>query len=162
MPRVRLFVGTRISEAAEVEEILQETFVTAFVRLASYRPEGTLINWLVGIAANHLHANRRRIRRTRSAEGDALEILLENERQRRETDAEAAKFLQGTTLERLHDCLGRLAPWARSLVLARHAEGRSLQDLAASQDKQPGTLAMALCRIRATLRACIGREESLS
>src|SRR4051812_14838709 len=60
---VRSFVAAHATTVDLVEEAVQAAYVTAFERLADYRPGGTFLPWLKGIARNRLRhetAHRRR------------------------------------------------------------------------------------------------------
>ena len=48
--------------ADDAEDILQETFLTAFRKLDDFRGEGSLKNWLFKIASSHcLKARRKKV-----------------------------------------------------------------------------------------------------
>lgn len=51
-PRVRRLVARRISDAAAVEDVVQETFLRAYKRWSTYDPSQPLAPWLATIAAN--------------------------------------------------------------------------------------------------------------
>ena len=59
-----------IRNDSEAEDIVQETYVTAFTHLASYRGEASLATWLSRIAINEALGRLRRKRRTASIIAD--------------------------------------------------------------------------------------------
>lgn len=52
-PRLRRYLLTKVSEG-EVEELLQDTFISAFDSLALYRGEASIYTWLVSIARHEV------------------------------------------------------------------------------------------------------------
>ena len=58
-------------------------------------------------------------------------------------------------LSALDGCLAKLSDHERDLVDARYSQGRSLKQHAARISRSPGSLRVALLRIRAGLKDCI-------
>ena len=46
-------LAARLCGAAEADDVMQETFVTAHLKIAQYRGDGPLWGWLRRIAVNH-------------------------------------------------------------------------------------------------------------
>lgn len=59
-------------DAAEADDLAQETFIQAYRGLARFRSESSFSSWLLGIAHNHFR-NARRRRREAAAEPAAME-----------------------------------------------------------------------------------------
>lgn len=135
-----------------VEEVLQETYVTCFEKLAQYRPEGTFLPWLKAIARNRLYALWRERRRSAELDGDVLEGLVADrgledmEGDDEERQAEAARLAQ---------CLDRLPDRARMLLERRYCEEKPLAQLAQQFKKTAATLSVTLFRLRQQLRRCV-------
>ncbi len=138
-----------------VEEVLQETYVTAFEKLAQYRPQGTFRPWLRTIARNHLFAHWRERRRLAEFDADALETLIaddginelerNDERQERET-------------ARLAACMEDLPERARQMLERRYCDEQPLAQLAQQFKRSAATLSVTLFRLREQLRRCVERS----
>jgi RNA polymerase sigma-70 factor (ECF subfamily) len=102
-----------------VDDLVQETFISAFAALPRFRREARLSTWLYSIAANRVHsywdAQRRRNRREHIAANsdevtDTIEEDLVAQRQR----------------DRLYVALASLPDRMREAFVARAIEGMSL------------------------------------
>lgn len=141
---LRLALAWRAPSADLVEEVLQATFVTAFERLAGYRPEGTFLAWLKGIGRNLLLTELRQRRRSVGLDEGAME----------DPEPEDAA-VQAEQVAALRDCVAALAPRARLLLERRYTAGLPLATLARQFKQKENTLAVTLSRIRAELRRCL-------
>jgi RNA polymerase sigma-70 factor, ECF subfamily len=139
-----------------VEEVMQETYVTAFEKLAQYRPQGTFRPWLRTIARNHLFAHWRERRRVAEIEHDTLESLIadnglaemerDDERKERET-------------ARLAACLEQLPERARTMLERRYCEEQPLAQLAKQFKRSAATLSVTLFRLRQQLKHCVEKAS---
>jgi RNA polymerase sigma-70 factor, ECF subfamily len=138
-----------------VEEVLQETYVTAFEKLAQYRPQRTFRPWLRTIARNHLFAHWRERRRVAEIEHDSLEALIADdgldgmERDDERHERESA---------RLAECLDRLPDRARTMLEQRYCEEQPLAALAEKFKRSAATLSVTLFRLRQQLKRCVERS----
>src|SRR3954471_6277402 len=70
-PRLVAFLARRLADAADAEDVAQETFLRAYDRLAQYDPTRPFATWLFAIgknvAANHAIARNRRDARDRDS-----------------------------------------------------------------------------------------------
>jgi RNA polymerase sigma-70 factor (ECF subfamily) len=120
-------VSTRLlGRTADAEDVVQDTFLTAFERLAQLRDRAQFRGWLVRIAIRHVH---RRFRRRR-----LLRVLGLD---RGHDDAALAKLalspLDAETrseLSRLDAALAVLPAAHRIAFMLRHVEGYELQEVA--------------------------------
>jgi len=53
-PEIRRYLSTRVKESEDVEELLQDTFMSALDSLATYRGEASIKNFLYAIARHEL------------------------------------------------------------------------------------------------------------
>ena len=62
-PAVLRFVGRRVHDRAEAEDVTQEVFLQVFLGLAGFEGRSTLRTWILGIAFNQVsrHFRRRRV-----------------------------------------------------------------------------------------------------
>jgi RNA polymerase sigma-70 factor (ECF subfamily) len=122
-PALARFVAS-LGERADVDELVQDTFVRAFQALDSFRAESSLRTWLFTIA-RRLVLDRRRAAARRRA---------------REVDVEADVAVEHTALDgvvadetqaRLRGAVERLTPTQREVFTLRVAEGLSYKEIAA-------------------------------
>lgn len=138
-----------------VEEVLQETYVTAFEKLSQYRPEGTLRPWLRTIARNHLFAHWRERRRVAEVDHDVLETMIADDGlDGMERDDE--RHEQEST--RLAACLERLPERARTMLEQRYCEEQPLALLAEKFKRSAATLSVTLFRLRQQLKRCVEKS----
>jgi RNA polymerase sigma-70 factor (ECF subfamily) len=108
---------------ADVEELVQDTFVRAFGSLESFRGDSSLRTWLFTIE-RRLLLDRRRAERRRGAEVELEESHLTT----RQDPLEAV--LAGESRERLRAAVGRLSPTQREVFMLRVGEGLSYKEIA--------------------------------
>jgi RNA polymerase sigma-70 factor (ECF subfamily) len=151
---VAAFAALRVADRDLADEVVQTTFVDAFLHLADYRLEGTFAAWLKGIARHRAL----RLLRERARAGDAIDAALADAALTYETahtDADDEPW----RLPRLRACLDRLAPEARRLVEARYVHEQPLDALVRESGRTYAALSNAMTRIRASLRACVERGQ---
>jgi RNA polymerase sigma-70 factor (ECF subfamily) len=147
---VRAFLLARLSRKHEAEDLAQETFVTAWRRLKDFdlsRPVGP---WLRGIAENHLRNHLRKFRAEPIGGSEALQQILDSQaasHQAPEVESELALALA--------DCIEKVEPSARELLMARYAEGRSMAEICKRTGKKQSAMTMKLHRLRLALAACV-------
>ena len=151
--QVRLFIFARALHPSAVEEAVQAAFVTAFERLRDYQPTGSFTRWVCGIAWNHLRQERRRLRRAGQPIDDLLLQLTAPEE-----PAEPDPLIDAHSL-RLPECLAQLSPAGQALLSARYHEGLTLEEIAERSGKTANALAVALHRLRHTLRSCLEQHQ---
>ena len=154
---LRLYISSFCVSREQVEEILQETFVTCFHKIALYQPRGTFLAWMKTIARNHLIDHWRERRRCASMDSDLAEQLIADSGLS-DLDAEREKLLT-TRSRRLSTCLDALPPRARALIERRHLESRPLAELARHFKQSMASLSVTLHRIRQSLRRCLESES---
>lgn len=137
-------------EAADAEDVAQETFVAAYDKRASFRRGEPFRPWLYRIAVNRC-LDRLRARRRRPAVADwdsvpepasrgaePLGVLLTDER-----DA------------RLQEAVARLPPKLRAVFLLRHLDDLTYDEIAVATGLPMGTVKTHLFRARAHLRQAL-------
>jgi len=110
---------------AEVEELVQDTFVRAFGSLDTFRGDSSLKTWLFTIE-RRLLLDRRRAQRRRGADVE----LGEDDLTTREDPLEAV--VASESRERLRVAVGRLSPTQREVFTLRVGEGLSYKEIAAA------------------------------
>ena len=140
-----------LGDSAEAEDVAQETFIRAYLKLAQFDAERPLRPWLLQIAAN-LARNRRRsigrywgaLRRYWQAEAEPAHRVAER------ADRPDAR--------RLWQAVQRLQPAAQEIIYLRYFLALSEKEMAAALNVAPGTVKSRLHRALKRLRVVIGRE----
>lgn len=164
---VRLFLLSVSPPGAPVDDLVQETYLTAYTRLADFDPsgEGTFLSWICGIGRNLL----RRELRSRAREAHARDALGRREaRDERSPWAEAGRWeetietpakLVSERAARLRRCLQRLPAGQRELVSLRYGRGLPYDQIARTLRRSAGWARTTLFRARQLLRRCVERAE---
>lgn len=110
---------------ADLHDLTQEVFTTAFERFSTYDPSRPLRPWLFGIAFRKLAAHRSRVVRAREVSAEALEVHDE----RPGPEAAAENSLQ---MARVLKALEALRLERRAVFILHDIEGLSVPEVAAS------------------------------
>jgi|SRR5579883_2894580 RNA polymerase sigma-70 factor (ECF subfamily) len=157
----RLFrlVRSIVRDDSEAEEVVQESYVRAFTKLAEFRGDARLTTWLTRIALNEAYGRLRR-RRTRRVfeklQAASAEIILfplasmQPDPERIMAQNEIHKIL-----ERAIDALPE--PF-RVVVVARLVEEMSIEETADLLGLRPETVKTRLHRARKALRDDLERQ----
>lgn len=127
------------------EDAAQETFITAWLRLKSYRPGTSLRNWLYRIAINNAIDMLRKEKRV--LPGPVDDLRLADPRPTPEalaTSSERAETVRQAVLA--------LPQASRAVLVLREYEGLSYQEIAGTLDIPVGTVMSRLNYARKLLR----------
>ncbi|HET7552764.1 MAG TPA: RNA polymerase sigma factor, partial [Gemmatimonadaceae bacterium] len=131
VPAVHALARRMLGDEREVREAVQDIFVRAWERLASFRGESALGTWLHRLAVNVI------LERLRSAKRDA-ERLVDDDL----SDAPIAGRSTGGELDARIDidaALARLPAGARMVFVLHDIEGYSHEEIATITGLAPGT-----------------------
>ena len=140
-----------VGRPADAEDIAQESFVTAYRAIQSYRGDGALGGWLARIAVRHAF---RRIAQRRDAE--PLDLAADGP-----VDAGAEPLELAVTAERQRDvrlAVASLPDPYREVVVLRFFRELQLNEIAAATGRPLGTVKTHLRRGLERLRASLGTE----
>lgn len=129
-------------DRSAAEDVLQDTFVTAIEKRASWDEREPLLPWLIGILA--IASQRRRRERARTP--DPKQVV------QAEVERPEAALAQRELRAELDATLSALNSEERSLVEQRLIEGRTPRDMARERGLSATTLRMRLSRAIARLR----------
>ena len=125
-----------VRNTAEAEEVTQETFLSAFSHLDTFRGDARFSTWLYRVTSNHALMRLRKKRPEPQGDSHDLEPRLStagtspfdalSQWSRRPDDALESREVEGA----LEAALDRLAPDDRTLILLRAFESASHEDLA--------------------------------
>jgi RNA polymerase sigma-70 factor (ECF subfamily) len=131
-------------------DVVQETFVKAYVHAARWDGAAEVAPWLTRIAVNQAIDVYRRGRRRRAAEEPFDEVAP---RAVAVDDPSPERRLLGREIgERVDSALGILPERQRAIFVLRHYEELSLQEIAQALDMSLGTVKSSLHRALARLR----------
>ena len=152
------FIHAYAFDRSAVDDIFQETVLTAWRRLDEFDASRPFGPWLRGIARNHILSNARGSRRYR-AHLDELQNRRVSEQFGRLESAASDTFAD--RLEALRDCISRLAPDAREAVELFYAQQLDSSVAAESAGTNDETFRKRLYRARLSLAACLRSKRVL-
>ncbi len=138
-----------VGDRQEAEDLAQDTFVQAFVKLESFRGGSAFYTWVYRIAFN-LAASRRRRRRTMASVEDQREQSGADPVDRTEPPEE--RILRDERVDQVRAALNGLDEEFRTILVLREIEGCDYESIAEILDLAPGTVRSRLHRARAELR----------
>jgi RNA polymerase sigma-70 factor (ECF subfamily) len=151
----RLFRVTRsvLRDVSAAEDAVQETYLRAFTRLDSYRPEGKFGAWLTRVALNEALMIRRRNRSdTVSLEDAGVDALVAEEHDAEAPTAE--QFVEAAHARALLEhAIDALPENFRMVFVLRVVQGLDVRETAESLEINPTTVRTRLFRAQRQLRA---------
>jgi RNA polymerase sigma-70 factor (ECF subfamily) len=141
VPRVFHFLRRLTGDEADAEDLTQETFLAAYVALASWRGEGGLGTWLCGIAFRQYAAARRQ----RRLETEPLDEASELTAIAGGPDP-LAQCVRQEQFRRVEAALAALPPLPREVFVLVKVEGLSYREAAAWLSVPLGTVQSRLWR----------------
>jgi RNA polymerase sigma-70 factor (ECF subfamily) len=151
----RLFRITRsvLKDDAEAEDAMQDVYVNAFGKLATFRGEAKLSTWLTRIALYEALGRLKKRRGGMSIIDDEESIMADESQSSPEQNAFTGELR--TLLERAVDAL---PSGLRAAYVLRDVEAMSTAEAAACLEIGEDALKMRLSRARSLLRAHISEE----
>lgn len=169
LSRVWGLVWRTLRHREDTEDVVQETFLTAYRSLPDFRGESSFSTWLSRIAItralNHLDRSAEKIRR---ASGPLEERHGLPGRGAAANPGPLAPAAVATPLQelearelrrRLAECLSRLPAAWRAILALRESESLAYEEIAGMLGIAVGTVRSRLARARLALRACVRGEE---
>ncbi|MDQ3871253.1 MAG: RNA polymerase sigma factor [Chloroflexota bacterium] len=139
----------------EAEDAAQDTFVTAYRALGTYRGEGTVSAWLARIAIRQALRRREQGRSTTPLE--SLSGILKDEAGQVDPLAVA---VDSDRRRRIRDSIAALPPSHREVVALKYLAELSLPEIAALTRRPLGTVKTHLHRGLQELRRSLGEEPA--
>ena len=148
---VRSFIHARVRNAADAEDLAQESFIAAFRGLAKFDTGQSFEAWLIGIARHrvlgHFRTSTRRHHTSQKFREECL-ALIENELQ--EVEEETGH----EPLKRLMDCVEKLPERMRQVIRAR-LRGEDGSKIATLLHTTRGAIYMLQLRANGQLKECM-------
>lgn len=133
------------------DEVLQEVYVKIWERAADYKPEsGAVISWMAAIARNRALDEVRRKRPVSMEDYPELLNVASDE------ESALSAVMRGEDGRRLADCLKRLEPERRQMVVLAYCDGLSREELALRYGQPVNTVKTWLRRSLMNLKGCLG------
>jgi RNA polymerase sigma-70 factor (ECF subfamily) len=158
--RVYRAVRAILPDESDVEDVMQEAYLAAYRRLASFAGRARFSTWLVRIAVHCAIDRLRRARRTVPFDPLREEALAEEigarardgarDPEQQAGDREVGRLLEGA--------IAGLPPVYRGAYVLREIEGLAPADAARCLGIEEGTLKTRVHRARRLLREALGRE----
>ena len=138
---------------AEVEDLVQETFLKAFRKLDTFQQQSSFYTWLYLIATNTiLDALKRRSRNPVQAVEDPELLTGSGEALERKTVRPDARLERDEIIEITREVLSELPEIFRTTLVLRELEGHSYQEIAEQLGISIGTVESRLFRARARFK----------
>ena len=149
---------TMVGDADMAEELAQEAFIKAFTGIANFREDSSFSTWLVQIAIHGARDYRRRMSRLRKNRVVSLDALREAKRyelepvddRRRADPVSRVEGREEATFVR--EALAELPPEYREVLLMKHFENWSYEQIAEATGDTVGTLKVRAHRARRMLK----------
>ena len=147
-PHLRAYFGRRLGQAAETEDLVQETLIAIHTKRASFDPSQPFTAWLHAIARYKLidHYRRSRVRRTLPLE--RAECVTDD------ADARATEAVRD-----IEHLLQKLPTNKRDLIRLVKLEGMSTADVAASTGLTESAVKGGVHRALKALAKLLGERD---
>ncbi len=133
------------------DEVLQEVYVKIWERAGDFNPgRASPISWMAAIARNRALDEIRRKRPVSIEDHPEVQDVASDD------ESALAAVLRGEDGRRLSDCLTRLEPDRRQMVVLAYCEGLSRDELAAKYGQPVNTIKTWLRRALMQLKGCLG------
>lgn len=153
---VRGALARHIDRFADVDDLAQEVFLTAFRRIDRFEGRSSLRSWLLGIARHRALTFKRDEGRRRAREDDHAQMRLDDWEIDRLENLDAD---DGESLTRLRECVRRLGDRQRALVERFYFRGESAEAIAQDNGRTGAAVRMTLLRVRGILKTCVEKGQ---
>jgi len=133
--------------ADDAYELTQETYLRVFQHIRGFKGTSSVATWIYQIALNEARQFLRRKKRRKETPDDVAHLA-----------ERIAPTGNDPVKMDLADALDRLPETERTLIVLRHFEGLSYDEMAHVLEKPPGTIASGLNRARRMLREILGPD----
>lgn len=133
----------------EAEDVVQESFVQAYLKLNSFQGNSQFFTWLYRIAFNNALSRQRR-RRPEMSLDQSRELTGHDPEDR--VDAPDEQMLRDERVTLVHSALKMLTDQHRHILILREMDEMSYEDIAELLSINIGTVRSRLARARAQLK----------
>lgn len=148
-----------LGNADDAADIVQESFLHAFVKLDAFKGDARFFTWLYRIAVNASISMKRKQRVVISTDSrEALPALVESVDKSEVSRPESA-LERRERIERLEAALNRLTPDHRAVIVLKEIEDLSYESISEILGVPVGTVRSRLHRARLDLRDQLMKES---
>jgi RNA polymerase sigma-70 factor (ECF subfamily) len=164
--RLFRYALSRVRDTVSAEDLLQETFLTAFKSRDRFKAESSELTWMTGILRNKIFELYRRqakdVPLLPSDESDSVDDFFAGRHWSvapRDWGGEPVRKAESAEFSAaLSTCLDALTKNVARAFILREMEGVAAKEAAAVLGIPPGHLAVLLYRARMRLRRCLERS----
>ncbi len=128
-----------LGNADDAGDLVQDTFLRAYGALASFRQDASFLTWLYKIASN-LCIDQMRSRKSRGALSLDVELEEGREPMADRTQGPEETTVRGAVATIVHKEVMNLPERYRIVVVMRHLQGMSIEEIAEDLDLPSGTV----------------------
>ncbi len=147
-------IRTYIKNGAEVEDVMQNTYLNAFAKLYQFKMESSFSTWLIRIGINEalsrLKEKQKLVHLNTAADTVKNTIVLEMPDKRQLNPQQQLIRKEATQL--LENAIDSLNSKYRSVYVLKEVEGMSLKEVADALDLSVGNVKIRLHRSKAMLK----------
>ena len=149
-PALRAYVRRLVPARADADDIMQEVSVVLWEKFGSFRQGGNFKAWAFGVARYEVLAWLRDKGRDRLVLDEEVVAKLADE-------AVAEEPRLASQRAALEDCMAKVEPGQRALLMQAYGEDASIQDVAAHSGRTVAGFYQWLHRMRKLLLDCVRR-----
>lgn len=149
---VRGFIAMLGVRPGAVEDVAQQTFISAYKALKGYDSTMAFLPWVRGIARNHV---RRHFRDEATDQSRVARLMDSMDEQ--ELEAAAARR-DNFRVELLQECVQKLSGKSADMVRQRYYEEKDMLSIGRVLNLSPAAVRVAMGRVREKLRECVERK----
>jgi len=158
---VRAFIARYIRNWDVVEDVAQESFLSAYRGLSAFRGGSSVRTWLLGIARNQA-LKYVRDEGTRLGGSGSLRTAVFSWLAERIESGPAEVGAREREITALQSCIDSLPGNSAEIVSEHYFHERSATEIARRTGKSGSAIWMSLMRIRAALRRCVELKVATS
>ena len=149
-PRLRAYIRSLVFNPTDVDDILQDVALIAIENSDRYEPSRPLNAWILGIARNRILKYFESQKRQRHCLGSEVVELL--------TTSMESEPAGTPDLDHLQNCLAKLDPKQREILIQRHTPGMTSHQIAQEIGYTDTRMSRFLNGLYAALMKCVQRE----
>ena len=146
------YISARLLVPTDVDDLVQEVFIRAYMAVSRFHPGAPVRNWLCGIARHVLLEHLRKLKRRAEVSWTTLCLDLEGPTEPSEGD----RFEEALT--HLPDCIERLGPTAQQAIAFQYEGGEPQELIGKRLRRSAGAVKLLLHRARGALRDCLQKK----
>jgi RNA polymerase sigma-70 factor (ECF subfamily) len=146
-PKVRTFIAQKISSEADVDELVQETFMNCLKHLPLFRGEAGIWTWMCGVAKHEVSDYYRKKYAKKAITALPLSELLVG------AHIQGAHETSEQITEHVAHVLQSLSEEAQEVLLMKYVDGKKVEEIAEQLQRSVKAIESELFRARRNFRA---------